>query len=73
MTSSTVQVELDIIAAVVSTLRTSPPAVRRRLCRGVSALLASTDGRYLEQIDIHVAALEKAADDLNCPAGSAQS
>jgi hypothetical protein len=64
MTAAAVQAELDVIASVVSAMRAAPPAVRRRLCRGVNALLASVDGRYLEQLDAHLSALEAFSDNL---------
>ena len=56
--------ELEAIIAVVRAFQTSSPATKRRLCRGVGVLLASTDGRYSEQIDVHLGQLEKFADDL---------
>ena len=42
----------------------APSIIRRRLRRGIAVLLASSDGRYLEQLDAHLSALEKAADEI---------
>jgi hypothetical protein len=57
--------ELDTIAAVVSALRSGPLQVRKRLCRGVETMLASQDGRYLEQLDVHLSQLERLADEMS--------
>ena len=56
--------ELDTIADVVSTLRTGPASVKKRLCRGAETILACEDGRYLEQLDIHSGHLERLADQI---------
>lgn len=52
------------LAQLAKAFETAPESVKRRLRRGIAVLLASGDGRYLEQLDIHLSQLERFADDL---------